>query len=88
MTPQDFIKKHPDFIWWTTNYESLDEGAIVEATLNFGDWADVQELVAIIGMERIARIFRTQAFRARSNYHPKTKHFFTIYFDTYAPGNP
>ena len=87
MTAQDFIKNHPDFIWWTKDYGSLDESAVVEATLNFGDWADVQELIAIIGMENIARIFRMQTSRARSNYHPKTKHFFTLYFNAYAPGN-
>jgi len=87
MTPQEFIKKHQDFIWWTKDYESLDESAIVEATLNYGDWGEVQEIIALIGMERVAEIFRTQTSHSRSNYHLKTKHFFTLYFNAYAPGN-
>ncbi len=87
MNIQEFIIKHPHFVWWNTNPETLSTEAIVEATLNFGNWEDVQEIIDILGKEEVARIFFIQTKQRRSNYHPKTKHFFTLYFHDYALRN-
>ena len=56
-----FIKKRPYLIWWVKKYEALDAAAIVEATLNYGDWDDVRELIKILGMKETARIFREKS---------------------------
>ena len=81
----DFIKKRKYLIWWTDNWDGLNDESIVEATLNYGDWDDVQELIKILGMNRVAEIFRQQTSpdRMRCNYHPKTKNYFTLYFNKY-----
>ncbi|HHD92187.1 MAG TPA: hypothetical protein ENL06_01005 [Candidatus Portnoybacteria bacterium] len=65
----------------------MDDTSILEATLNYGDWDDVQELFKIIGLKRAAKIFRQQTAldRRRCNYHPKTKHYFNLYFNKYVP---
>ena len=80
-----FIKKRPYLIWWVKKYEALDAAAIVEATLNYGDWDDVQEMIKILGMEKAAQIFRKQMItgRQRGNYHRKTRHYFNLYFNKY-----
>ena len=87
MELQEFIKKRPYFIWWTRDCDRLSDEAIVEATLNYGDWSDVQDMIRLVGIRRAADIFRSRSSRVRSNYRPKTKHFFTLYFDAHAPGN-
>ena len=37
MTIHDFIKERKHLIWWVSDYDALDDAAIVEATLNYGD---------------------------------------------------
>lgn len=84
---REFIKKRPYFIWYTGNYDALSADSIVEATLNYGDWEDVQELIGIMGIHRVADIFREKSApseMARQNYFPEVKNYFTLYFDKYA----
>ena len=86
MTIHDFIKKRKYLIWYTKNYDNLPAESIVEATLNYGDWDDVMTLIKIIGIKKMAKIFRAQTSprRMRINYHPKTTHFFNLYFKRHA----
>lgn len=87
MTIHDFIKQRPYLIWWVKNYDKLSSSAIVEATLNYGDWNDVQTLIKILGMKRVARIFREKSKPSkmgRQNYFPEVKNYFSLYFKKYA----
>src|SRR3989339_2183842 len=82
-TIHDFIKKRKYLIWWVADYDKLNAEAIVEATLNYGDWEDVQELFAIMGIKEVAKIFRKKSRPSkmgRQNYFPITKNYFTLYF--------
>lgn len=80
----DFIKKRPYLIWWVKNYERLNDEAIVEATLNYGDWDDVQLLFKILGIKNVAKIFQKQLKQKRNNYYPKSKNYFNLYFKQHA----
>jgi len=84
MTIQQFIKKRPYLVWYTNNYKELSEDAILEATLNYGEWEDVQAVFGIMGLKKAAKIFKDQISKKRSNYHPQTKNFFKLYFKEYA----
>ncbi|QQS61148.1 MAG: hypothetical protein IPN70_04670 [Candidatus Moraniibacteriota bacterium] len=88
MDIQTFIIQRSHFVWWTKNPGQLSVESIVEATLNYGNWDDVQKLISILGIEKISSIFHSQIEHERSNYHLKTKHFFTLYFKAHAPRNP
>ena len=82
-----FIKKRSHLIWYTKNYENLSEEAIVEAVLNYGNWNDVQKMISILGIQRIADIFKkgTKLGKMkRTNYDKKIKNYFQLYFDRYA----
>ncbi len=82
---QDFIASRKPLIWWVKDYETLGEDSIIEATLNYGTWDDVQELIRIMGIGRVAQIFRKQMVtgRQRGNYYPDIAHYFTLYFNKY-----
>ena len=81
---RDYIAKRETFVWYVDDPRTLSDEAIVEATLNYGDWDDVQEVIRILGIEKVAHIFKDQTRRTRSNYYPKTRNFFSLYFDKYA----
>lgn len=84
MSIKDFIKKRKYLVWYVKDVTKLNNESIVEATLNYGDWDDVQKLIKILGIKKVARIFRENAYRKRSNYLPDIKHYFSLYFRVYA----
>lgn len=88
MSMHEFIKQRPYLIWWVKNYDRLSAEAIVEATLNYGDWdEDILTLFKILGIKKVAKIFREKSKPSkmgRQNYDEKTKLFFTRYFNKYA----
>ncbi|MBU4030627.1 hypothetical protein KJ756_00430 [Patescibacteria group bacterium] len=83
-TIQRFIKKRKYLVWYVKDPGKLDNEAIVEAVLNYGDWDDVQEMIKILGIKEVAKIFREKYKQKRCNYHPKTKNYFNLYFNKYA----
>lgn len=86
-TIHSFIKKRKYLIWYVKDYDKLSAESIVEATLNYGDWDDVQTLIKILGMKKTAEIFHRKSIKSkfgRTNYAPKTINFFTLYFKKYA----
>ena len=83
----DFIRKRKYLVWYVSDYDALSVETIVEATLNYGDWDDVQALIKIMGIRGVAGVFRTQSQPSkvgRQNYFPEVKNYFGLYFDMYA----
>ena len=86
MTIQDFIKARKHLIWYVKDYDKLNAESIVEATLNYGDWDDVQTLIKILGMEKVAAIFREKSKPSpmgRQNYRQEIIRYFSLYFNKY-----
>ena len=88
MTINSFIKRKPYLIWYTKNYNKLSEEAIVEAVLNYGDFEDSKKLFSILGIKKVAKIFKKQTARERVNYDPKILNYFNLYFKKHAQGSP
>ncbi|MBW6441246.1 hypothetical protein K0B03_04460 [Patescibacteria group bacterium] len=84
MTIKDFIKKRPYLLWSVSELDSVSEEVIVEAVLNYGDFADVQKMIEILKIEKVAEIFEKQIKQKRNNYRPKIKNYFKLYFEKYA----
>lgn len=88
MEINNFIKKRPHLIWHTKDFKNISEQAAVEAVLNYGDWDDIQALIEIMGMEKVAKIFREKSRASkvgRQNYRKRAKNYFTLYFNKNAP---
>ena len=79
-----FMKARKYLVWYIKNSEDLNVESIVEHTLNYGDWDDVQKLIKIIGIKKMAEIFRKQTSGFRTNYDIKTKNYFNLYFNRHA----
>ena len=84
MDIHEFIKARPYLIWYVNDYDKLDARAVVEATLNYGDWDDVQKLIKILGIKEMSQIFKKYSSQSRSNYDPKVARYFNLYFNQYA----
>lgn len=84
MTIGDFVRKRKYLFWSTKNYDGLSKEAVVEAVLNYGDMNDVQELISLLGMQEVAKIFHRETSRPRINYRPEVKNYFRLYFQKYA----
>ena len=81
-----FIMKRPYFLWWVPKsaLEKGSEESIVEATLNQGDMDDVNEMIDILGMKKVKKIFYQQARHKRNNYHREVINYFRLFFRKYA----
>lgn len=84
MTIKDFIAERKYLVWHVKDPRKLNNEAIVEAVLNYGDWNDVQQIIHLLGIKTVANIFEKESNRARCNYHPTTKHYFHLYFQKHA----
>jgi len=80
----DFVRKKKYLFWSTKNYDGLSKEAVVEAILNYGDMNDVRELISLLGIQEVAKIFYKQTNRPRINYCPEVKNYFQLYFQKYA----
>lgn len=84
MTIGDFVRKRKHLFWSTKNYDGLSKEAVVEAVLNYGNMNDVRELISLLGIQKVSKIFHMQTNRARVNYDPKIINYFSLYFRKYA----
>lgn len=84
MTIGEFIRKRKHLFWSTKNYDGLSKEAVVEGILNYGDMHDVRELIALLGVKEVSKIFHEQTNRLRINYRPEVKNYFQLYFQKYA----
>ncbi|MBU2218966.1 hypothetical protein KJ750_01620 [Patescibacteria group bacterium] len=81
---QKFIKQRPYLVWYVKDPSRLNDEAIVEHVLNYGNWEDVRKMIDILGVKKTAKIFFKQVKQKRCNYHKKTKNYFTLYFNKHA----
>lgn len=81
-----FIRENSHLFWWIKpeEKEHIDASFLVEAVLNYGNEQSVKRLFELFGVHRVAEIFFRQISRARVNYHPRTIHYFTLYFQRHA----
>ena len=87
MTIHEFIKKRRYLIWYVKDTDKLSTASIVEHVLNYGNWDDVQTMIKILGLKRVAKIFREKSTPdkfGRQNYRPEIKYYFSLYFQKHA----
>ena len=85
---KEYIKEIGVFFWWVPekDKENLSLDSVVEATLNYVTIEQIKKLFGIIGIEEVARIFYKNTSGFRTNYFPRTKHFFNLYFQKNVQG--
>jgi len=79
---KQFIKENSSLFWWIKEdaKENISINLLVEIILNYGDLESVKKLFSLIGIKKVAELFYQGTKRKRVNYHPRTVHFFNLYF--------
>jgi len=88
---EKFIRDQRHLFWSVAEdkLSGISDELLVEAVLNYGSLDDVRGLIRLLGLPTTAAVFyKTTANRARHNYFPEVAHFFNLYFNRHAPGNP
>jgi len=82
-----FIKGNSALFWWikAEEKENISLDFLVETILNYGNEQSVKKLFELVGIKQVAEIFYRQTSRQRVNYHPRTVHYFTLYFQRHVP---
>ena len=82
-----FIVNHQHLFWCTPapKNETVSDELLVETLLNYGTWEEVHDLFKVIGLQKVASIFRGMTGRKKLNYFPEIHNYFDLYFKKYAP---
>jgi hypothetical protein len=85
-----FIQRHSGLFWYTPEdkKEEISKEFLVETILNYGDINSVKELISLMGINKISKIFFdsiSKSERRKGNYHELTLNYFTLLFKPYAP---
>ncbi len=86
---QVLINEYSHLFWYTppNEKENIDEDQLVETILNYGDEKAIKRMIEIMGMNRVADIFKkhiTTSNRRKNNYHELVANYFQLYFSRHA----
>lgn len=83
---KQFIREHSSLFWYTPEdkKEEIGEEFLIETIFNYGNLDDFRQLVKLIGMEQLSKIFFALQGRKKLNYYPEIYHFFSLLFNKYA----
>jgi len=78
------LKRKPYLTWDIKDTAELSELSIVEHILNYGDWDDVLQIITVLGIEKMSKLFHESILKPRSNYRPQTINFFKLFFQRHS----
>jgi hypothetical protein len=86
---KQYIREHKDLFWYTPGdkKEDISHEFLVETILNYGSLDDVRQLIKLMGIGQLSKVFLGMKGRKKLNYYPEIHHFFSLVLKRYAPGN-
>lgn len=79
------VEPKPYLFWGVGDKQELSVHVMIETIIANGDFDDFKVLIGILGMEKVAKVFRTKIQNPRHNFRDKTVNFFQLYFDKHVP---
>ena len=83
-----FIQENRELFWYIKEprEENVTDELLVETILNYGRMKDVWALTKVMGMQKVAAIFRSMLSdgRKKGNYFPAVANYFQLFFNRYA----
>ena len=81
-----YIRKRSALFWHSPEDkgETVSDELFVEHILNYGSMEDVQELFRVMGLQRVAEVFKGMTGRKALNFFPEIWNFFNLVFIRYA----
>ncbi|WP_317898651.1 hypothetical protein [Aurantibacillus circumpalustris] len=63
----------------------MSDEVLVEFILNYGSWEAFSDLLKTLGTPKVAKIFKIQKAKKRTNLLPEIIYFFNLFFKKHAP---
>ena len=82
-----YIRERGALFWYSPGDkgETVGDELLVEHVLNYGTMEDVRELFRVMGLQRVAEVFKGMTGRKKMNFYPEIWNFFNLVFTRYAP---
>ena len=79
---KQYIRDRSALFWYSPadKGETVSDELLVEHILNYGSMDDVRELFRLMGLQRVAEVFRSMTERKRLNFFPEIWNFFDLLF--------
>lgn len=74
-----WLKEHRTLWWSTFQLDRLDDEAILEGVMNYGDWPDFLQLKQWWGLDKIRQLFEKMTTKRRVNLRPPARALFNDY---------
>jgi len=89
---KEFIQQQSSLFWFIPEKrkDQISQEVLVETILNYGDINAVKQLLALLGIDEVAKTFYSitnKSTRKKGNLHELTANYFTLFFDKYAHRN-
>ena len=83
---KQYIRDHGALSWYSPDDkgETVSDELLVEHILNYGTMDDVRDLFRLMGLKRVAEVFRSMTERKRLNFFPEIWNFFDLLFVRHA----
>jgi hypothetical protein len=83
---KQFILEHSNLFWYSPEdkKEEISNELLIETVFNYGDLNDIRQLINILGIEQLSKVFYSLSGRKKLNYYPEIYHFFSILIKRYA----
>jgi len=69
--------------WWVPDVTKLSEDAILEGTVNYGDFSDKKKLLSILGPKKFRNNLTRLVKSPRSSIRPETASYWLDYLATH-----
>lgn len=78
MTREEFIEKNKTLFWYIKKeaLPNISNEILVEFIFNYGTWDDIKELIKIIGIQELKRVYESlKTDRQKGNYFPQAYNY-------------
>jgi len=86
---KEIISENAHLFWYTPEDKKKDISPefLVETILNYGSLNDIKNLINIMGIGQVSKVFSNSQDRKKLNYYPEIYNFFSLFFKKYAQRN-
>ena len=77
---ETLMKENRELFWDISDVSELDDRAIEERFLKYGNWKNIQDMLQIFWLEKLRADYIKIRDQKRNDLSEKTIHFFNLYF--------
>lgn len=85
MTRDELIQKNKHLFWYIKKESlyNISDDVLVEFIINYGEMEAVKELIQVLGMENLKKVYKNITGKRVGNYLPASLHFLKLIVERY-----